>query len=542
MHGMPRLLPLDDLPRAVLVVAPHADDEVLGCGGAIAQHVARGDDVRILVLTAAEGDPRLEEARAGAGVLGGAEVEGWGCADGGLGREHGLVLRLQERLEGVELLYAPAPSETHPDHRAAAMACAAAAASRSDLRVLAYGVNRAPLANRLLDVTPVAELKDRALAAHRSQAASLGQRALDADRAAAADVDLPGVERVEAFVDLDGPAFERYARETAALVQRTQGGAPGGARPEGTGDAPRVTAVISTWNKAGDVCANLDGIRAQVRPFDEVVVVDNASTDDTAERIRADYPEVNLVVMPHDRFGACETFNLGFRTATGDLIAILDDDVVLTPSWLEQALERLQQEPASTAIVSTMIEEPGMPEGYLRAERARGERYMSTFRGCASLARRADILEAGGYDERLFIYGNERDLTCRLLARGKRVLQFPGAVAFHRTPFGMQMGRRSLYYHARNAWLSMLKHAPLGDLLRMPFLVVTRVLLRGRAAEEAGEVGDAVGTIGLGRSLRETPGALGILVRAGLSVLWNVPYCLRRREVVRHPDFELPLR
>jgi GT2 family glycosyltransferase/LmbE family N-acetylglucosaminyl deacetylase len=538
MDGMPRLLPLDDLPRSVLVVAPHADDEVLGCGGAVAQHAARGDAVRVLVLTAAEGEPRLEEARAGARVLGVAEVEGLGCTDGAVGREHGLVQRLQERLEGIDLLYAPAPSETHPDHRATAMACAAAAAPRADLRVLAYGVNRAPLANRLLDITPVAERKDQALAAHRSQAASLGQRALDADRAAAADVDLPGVERVEAFVDLDGPGFARFARETAALLQHTQAGVRSGA----AGDGPRVTAVISTWNKAGDVCANLDGLRAQVRPFDEVVVVDNASTDDTADRIRAGYPEVTLVVMPHDRFGACETFNLGFRTATGDLIAILDDDVVLTPSWLEQALERLRQEPASTAIVSTMIEEPGMPEGYLRAERARGERYMSTFRGCASLARRADILEAGGYDERLFIYGNERDLTCRLLARGKRVLQFPGAVAFHRTPFGMQMGKRSLYYHARNAWLSMLKHAPLGDLLRMPFLVVTRVLLRGRAAEEAGEVGDAVGTIGLGRSLRETPGALGILARAGLSVLWNIPYCLRRREVVRHPDFELPLR
>ena len=97
------------------------------------------------------------------------------------------------------------------------------------------------------------------------------------------------------------------------------------------------------------------------------------------------------------------------------------------------------------------------------------------------------MLEAGGYDERLFIYGNERDLTCRLLARGQRVLQTSCAVAFHRTPFGMQMGPRSLYYHARNAWLSMLKHAPLTDLLRMPFLVVSRVLLRGRAAEEAGE-------------------------------------------------------
>ena len=173
MDGMPRLLPLDDLPHEVLAVAPHADDEVLGCGGALALHAARGDSVRVLILTAGEGDPRLEEARAAGAVLG-VQVEGLGLQDGALAAELGLVERLDAALEGRALLYAPAPSETHPDHRAASMACAAAAARRTDLRVLAYGVNRTPLANRLLDVTGVAEQKEAALACHTSQAAALG--------------------------------------------------------------------------------------------------------------------------------------------------------------------------------------------------------------------------------------------------------------------------------------------------------------------------------------------------------------------------------
>jgi hypothetical protein len=111
--------------------------------------------------------------------------------------------------------------------------------------------------------------------------------------------------------------------------------------------------------------------------------------------------------------------------------------------------------------------------------------------------------------------------------------------AFHKTPFGIKLGRRSLYYHARNAWLSMLKYAPLGDLLRLPWLVATRVLLR-KASDEV-MVTDATGTIGIARAVRETPGAWWVLVKAGCSVLWNVPYCLRRRAPVRAPDFELPL-
>jgi hypothetical protein len=103
------------------------------------------------------------------------------------------------------------------------------------------------------------------------------------------------------------------------------------------------------------------------------------------------------------------------------------------------------------------------------------------------------------------------------------------------------MGTRSLYYHARNAWLSMLKYAPLGDLLRMPFQVVFQVLLRGGGKEAAGGVTDATGTIGIGRAVRETPGAPWILFKAACAVLYNVPYCLRRRAPVEAPDFELPL-
>jgi hypothetical protein len=75
----------------------------------------------------------------------------------------------------------------------------------------------------------------------------------------------------------------------------------------------------------------------------------------------------------------------------------------------------------------------------------------------------------------------------------------------------------------------------------MPFLVLFKVVLRGRSKEAAGEVSDAVGTIGIGRALRETPGAWWVVTRAAGSVLWNLPYCLRHRAPVRAPDFELPL-
>jgi hypothetical protein len=335
--------------------------------------------------------------------------------------------------------------------------------------------------------------------------------------------------------DARAAAAAARAATTAAGVDLEPYGAAGSAEPLA------ATAVISNWNKKDDLRENLDGLRAQTRPFQRIVVVDNASSDGSARMVSEEYPEVRLIVMPHSEFGACETFNIGFAAAETALIAILDDDVVLPPHWLERTAARLAEEPETTALVSTEVIEPGMPAGFLESPEVARERYMSTFRGCASLVRADALRAAEGYDERLFIYGNERDLTCRLLNLGYRVLHYPEVRAFHKTPFGIKMGKRSLYYHARNAWLTMLKYAPLSDLLRMPWLVLSRVVLRGEKDEAAGEVTDAVGTIGIGRSVRETPGAWWVLVRAAFSVLANVPYCLARRRPVRAPDFELPL-
>ncbi|MFM7282815.1 MAG: glycosyltransferase family 2 protein [Planctomycetia bacterium] len=305
---------------------------------------------------------------------------------------------------------------------------------------------------------------------------------------------------------------------------------------------PASSAVLSSWNKRQDLAANLEAIRAQTLPFESVVVVDNASHDGSIEMVRRDFPEVLLVVMPHSQYGACETFNIGFACARSEFVAILDDDIVMPPAWLECSTRRLVAEPATTAIVSTQVIEPGMPESYRTSKSVNEERYMSTFRGCASLARHAAIAKAGYYDERLFIYGNERDLTCRLLNLGFRVLQYPGVSVFHKTPFGIKLGKRSLYYHARNAFLSMLKYAPLSDLLRLPFLALFQVLLRGESKEAEGSVRDAVGTIGIGRSVRETPGAWWVLVKASASILYNIPYCWKHRQPCTHEDFELPLK
>ncbi len=307
-------------------------------------------------------------------------------------------------------------------------------------------------------------------------------------------------------------------------------------------DAP-VTAVISSWNKKAHVLANVRALMQQTRRPREIVVVDNASTDGTAAALRAEFPipgsPLVLIEMPHDRFGACETFNLGFRAATQEFVAILDDDVVLPPNWVERLLARFDREPPTTVLVTTQVIEPAMPDEYVARADVCAERYLSTFRGCGSLVRRAALLRAGGYDERFFIYGNERDLSARLLSDGGRILFAPEVVTFHATPFGLKAGRRSLYYHVRNFWLYAFKNCAWSDVLRAALHLARKALLGAQAG--GGDASEATGTIGLDQSLRATPGGFWIAVRATLNALLNLPYCLKRRRVCRAPDFRLPV-
>lgn len=326
------------------------------------------------------------------------------------------------------------------------------------------------------------------------------------------------------------------------MTDATPSSAATGPAPTATEPAPSVSLVISVWNRKDDLRENLAAIGKQSVAPHEVIVVDNASTDGTPEMVVAEFPDVHLIRMPHSAYGACETFNIGFSSARGDYIGILDDDVVLPPDFVESMLEEFAAEPASTVLLSPKVLEPEMPDWYANSPAVNTPRYMSTFRGCGSLAKAGPLREAGFYDEKFFIFGNERDLTTRLLNLGYRVKMVPNIEVFHKAPFGMRHGKRSLYYHVRNFWLWSFKYVPWSQVFGFPI----RFLLKGlggggKKQKDGGEVTDAVGTIGLFDNIKSVKGGWWICIKASFAALWLLPHCLRNRKVCRHEDFELPL-
>jgi LmbE family N-acetylglucosaminyl deacetylase len=177
-------LPLDGA-RSVLVLAPHPDDEVFGCGGSAALLRQAGVRVRALILTDGglwgvppEGrgivETREEEARQAARVLGCDEPLFARLPDRSLvpdGALIELVLR-HARAAAADVLMAPSPWEIHPDHRAVALAAIEAVqALQADARLVQYEIGAPLLPNVLVNISPVHALKRDAMECFRSQLA-----------------------------------------------------------------------------------------------------------------------------------------------------------------------------------------------------------------------------------------------------------------------------------------------------------------------------------------------------------------------------------
>ncbi len=175
--------------RRVVVLAPHADDEVFGCGAAIAALRADGAQVLVLIVSDGAGDEpdparrveisgmRLNESAMALSHLGGADVECGGFPDRGLAERVGEIaawITACVSSDPPDLVLLPSPVEIHPDHRAVAEAFfAACRSSRGAMLRMAtvafFEISQPIRPNFLLDATQYVEAKGRAMEAFESQ-------------------------------------------------------------------------------------------------------------------------------------------------------------------------------------------------------------------------------------------------------------------------------------------------------------------------------------------------------------------------------------
>jgi len=240
-----------------------------------------------------------------------------------------------------------------------------------------------------------------------------------------------------------------------------------------------VSVVIPNWNGRRWLPGCLEALAAQELAPAEVILVDNGSTDGSLEYLRAEHPHVGVIANA-DNTGFAHAANQGLVAATGELVALINTDVVLAADWLARTVEQLEAHPDAASVACKMLslDRPELvydagdvlrrdgaceQRGRFEADDGRWEEAGDVFGACAGAAlyRRAAVLETGGFDERYFAYLEDVDLSLRLSLAGWRCRYEP-AVALHAGEGSShQLSGAHHYLVARNTLMLVGKAFPL---------------------------------------------------------------------------------
>jgi GT2 family glycosyltransferase len=300
--------------------------------------------------------------------------------------------------------------------------------------------------------------------------------------------------------------------------------------------------VIVNWNGRHLLAECLDSVFQQSFRDFEVIVVDNGSRDGSGDFIRSSYPTVLLISLDANR-GFAGGSNAGIRAASGDYIALLNNDTRTDPGWLAALVKEAENTPSAGMWASKILsyDDPGvidnvglllyrdgLARGKGRLEQDRGqydrEREALFPSGCAGLYRRRMLDEIGLFDEEFFAYADDVDLGLRGRLAGWGCIFVPEARVFHRysassstySPF------KAFLVERNRVWV-LLKYYPLELILISPLFTLQRLVLQLYGAVSG------QGASGKFSAQQSTWSAGMILLKAWCSALASLLWVLRQR-------------
>ncbi|MGA2144193.1 MAG: glycosyltransferase family 2 protein [Bryobacteraceae bacterium] len=306
-----------------------------------------------------------------------------------------------------------------------------------------------------------------------------------------------------------------------------------------------ISVIIVNWNRRELLRACLRSLADQIGVDFETIVVDNGSTDGSAELAETEFGA--RVIRNAENRGYCAANNQGMAAARGEFIALLNNDAEAAPGWLA-ALVRACSKRDNIGMAASKIlmwEDPRridkaghliFPDGQNRGrgtgalDRGQFDREEEVLwpDGCAAIYRKKMLDGIGGLDEDFFAYGDDAELGLRARIAGWRCLYTPEAVVRHHR--GATLGKDSawrLELIERNRVLLAVKLFPWSLLWLNPVFSLAR-LTAGLLAAHRG-TGDTA----------QFPGWRGkwtmacAVVRGDLAALRLVPRMLRKRAAIR---------
>ncbi|WP_197489260.1 glycosyltransferase family 2 protein [Planctomyces sp. SH-PL14] len=229
-----------------------------------------------------------------------------------------------------------------------------------------------------------------------------------------------------------------------------------------------ISVVIANHNGGPLLAACLDSVR-RLLPEAEVLVIDNASDDNSREATRRDFPDVRLVELSENR-GFASANNLGCVESRGDILILLNSDAELLEPGLAACIERLEREPTLAAVSPRLIGTDGLPQPNCLPGPSMGRALRRVFLWepregsvdprravvwlpATCLVVRRDALESVGglFDERFYQYWEDADLCARLIRQGWLLSVCDDSTVLHHGR-ASDLGPRSISSPQRLLW------------------------------------------------------------------------------------------
>ena len=272
---------------------------------------------------------------------------------------------------------------------------------------------------------------------------------------------------------------------------------------------PKVSVVIVTWNSRRHIERCLECLNKQTFADYEIIVIDNASRDDTTHYLTQHYPQLKII-KNQKNFGFAKASNQGIKAASAEFILLLNPDVFFEPNCLEELAKILFLNSRYGAVggkllllkngkKSRVIDSTGLfltrslkarDRGNRKEDRGQYNQEETIFAVCgaAVLFRREALekvrVEGGYFDEDFFAYYEDLDLCWRMQLVGYECGYTPKAVAYHvrggsglKTNF-FQKAQALQRITLRNRYFMLIKNLTLNNLLFFfPFFFLTELLL-----------------------------------------------------------------
>ena len=250
-----------------------------------------------------------------------------------------------------------------------------------------------------------------------------------------------------------------------------------------------VSVIIPNFNGKAFLEPCLESLEIQKGVEKEVILVDNASDDDSVEFVRAKFPWVIIIALKKNT-GFAGAVNRGIEQAKGDFVAVLNNDTTVEFDWLEKIWRFLKENPDIGFCASKIVAQDdterldslghgitrggytfNMGHGIIDSNQNDKPEEVFGAPAAGAVYRKTMLEDIGSFDEDFFMYLEDVDLSFRARLWGYKAAVVPGAVVHHAGAgtSGSQYHKRNVYHLARNSIYVLLKNMP-RELLKTHYL------------------------------------------------------------------------